>query len=112
MTDKGKLNDVNRKKRKAEHAALDKAKNRIRIINYLLDRAICKITAIHDYPGPEEFESLDYDLGALEVVWRNHLVWLSAIGLQGVRRSDTTEVRDSGGYDVDEKDYPAEILEA
>jgi hypothetical protein len=112
MTDKSKLNDVNRKKRKAEHAALEKAKNRIRIINYLLERANGKLMAIFDYPGDEEFEALAYDLGALEVIWRKHLLWLSAIGLQGVGRSDTTEVRDYLGYDAEENDYPAEILEA
>jgi hypothetical protein len=112
MVDKTNLDVVKRKRRKAEHAALEKAKNRIRIMNYLFGRANNKLMAIFDYPGPEEFESLSYDLGALEVVWCKHLVWLSAIGLQGVRRSDTTKVRDYAGYDPDENDYPAEIRDA
>jgi hypothetical protein len=111
MTDKSKLNDVNRKKRKAEHAALDKAKNRIRIMNYLLGRANCKLNALFDLPEPSALESLCYDLGALEVIWRKHLAWLQEIGLEGVGPNDKTEVHDDAGDD-DGGSYSADILEA
>lgn len=111
MADKTNVDTVKRKRRKAEHVALNKERNRIRIINYLLERANCKLNAVFDFPDPRAFESLGYDLGALEVIWRKHLAWLQEIGLEGVGPNDKTEVHDDAGDD-DGGSYSADILEA
>ncbi len=116
MTNKTNINGVKHKKRKAEHADFKKAKKRIRKINYVLGRAQDKVGAMimNGYPEPREFGSVEYDLGALRILWRKHLVWLKAIGLRGVGPEDETKVRDCSDDGIDEEgdgNFPAEILE-
>jgi hypothetical protein len=116
MSNKTNVDSVKHKKRKAEHADFKKAKSRIRKINYVIGRAQDKVGAMimNGYPEPREFGSLEYDLNALRILWRNHLEWLQAIGLKGVGPEDETKVPDRSDDGFDEEgdgNLPAEILE-
>jgi hypothetical protein len=113
MADKTNLDVVKHEKQKTEHAALEKAKTRIRIINYVLRRAEDKNDSMimGGIPEPRDLESLEYDLGALRILWRKHLAWLKTIGLRGVGPEDITKVRDCWFDEEGDCNYPAEIIE-
>jgi hypothetical protein len=112
MTDKANLDAVKREELKNERADFEKAKRRIRIMNYVLGRANDKLSSmiLDGLPEPKDFESLEYDLGALRILWRKHLAWLGTVGLRGVGPNDTTRMRDC--FDEgDDRNFPVEILE-
>jgi hypothetical protein len=79
----------------SELPSLKRAKRRIRVINYVLERAGRKIGSVmmDGFSGPV-FVSLDYDIGMLRIIWREHLAWLEAIGLRGVGPNDLTSIPD------------------
>src|ERR1039457_5844592 len=103
MADKTNLDVVNHEKWKAERTALSKAKKRIRVINFVLGRAGDKLySMMNGNPGRREFESMEYDLGALRILWHKHLASLKTLGLRGVGPEDRTKVGDCFDHESDE----------